>query len=179
MKLDKASSNILSRFADRPEMSVEDALQMVCADPSGPHDFYPLALLVEAKLLGLTYNISVPEGAENMREYAVAKSLYIETLPRSKDGSVTYDGCTVDGSSMLNEKIYMKANGFLYLNDKREAAKERYLSFALGVLASLITFVVTELLLTQPNMTMDNFNRDVSPSTSSPHQQTINDQQDR
>jgi hypothetical protein len=134
--------HILKTVAKRGEVSVAAAVRM--AKPSqGDHvDQYPLALLLEDGYLGVTFNHTPPAGAEKMREFSLATSLHMFTLPKDATGVVEYRGIRSSGSlSPENERIFLKAKGDLYLDEIRQKFRDRLWSFVLGFMAGLLATV--------------------------------------
>ena len=102
-------------------------------------DQYPLALLIEDNYLGMTLNHTPPSGAETMREFSLATTLHMLSLPKSADGAVHYHGIKSSGTiSTEDERVFLRAKGALYVDDYRQKRKERLWSFFLGFSAGFL-----------------------------------------
>jgi hypothetical protein len=107
-------------------------------------DQYPLALLLEDGYLGVTVNYTPPPGAEEMREFALAKTLHMFTLPKGADGVVHYSGIRSSGSmDPEKQSVFLKAKGGLYLEEQAQKFWDRIWSFVLGFSAGLLTAIAT------------------------------------
>lgn len=80
---------ILKTVAKRGEVSVSAAVRMAKPRHGDHVDQYPLALLLEDSYLGITFNHKPPVGAEEMREFSLARTLHMYTLPRMLPVSFT------------------------------------------------------------------------------------------
>jgi hypothetical protein len=95
---------ILARVAKRGEVPLDEAIQMAHGRGGDHRDQYPLALLLEAHYLGMTINYSPPEGAELMREYALAITLHMYLRPPEAEGGHTLHGCHDDRRARSEER---------------------------------------------------------------------------
>ena len=95
-------------------------------------DQYPLALLIEDRYLGFTVNHVPPNRAEEMREFSLATTLHMFTLPKDA-GGVHYHGITSSGSiDPEKERVFLRAKGALYLDEQRQRFWDRVWTFVLG-----------------------------------------------
>ncbi len=136
------SLQILKAVAKRGEVSLATAIAM--ARPlHGDHvDQYPLALLLEDGYLGVTINHKPAADAEEMREFFLARMLYMFTLPKDAEGVIHYLGTRSSGSiNPENERVFLKAKGALYLDEQRKKFNDRLWSFALGLTAGLLAAI--------------------------------------
>ncbi|HEV2731926.1 MAG TPA: hypothetical protein VGV15_17990 [Terriglobales bacterium] len=73
-------------------------------------DQYPLALLLEDGYPGVTVNHVPPDGAEEMREFSLATTLHMFTLPKDPGGAVHYLGIKSSGSiDPEKERVFIKS----------------------------------------------------------------------
>jgi hypothetical protein len=133
---------ILKTVAKRGEVSLAAAIRMA-APRHGDHlGQYPLALLLEDGYLGMTINYTPPAGAEKMREFSLAITLHIFTLPKDTDGAIHYLGIRSSGGMDPDkERVFMKAKGALYLDERRQKFWDRLWAFVLGLSAGLLAAV--------------------------------------
>src|ERR1035441_5854441 len=109
---------ILKRVAKRGEISLGEAIRMGRSRQRDHIDQYPLALLIEDNYLGMTLNHTPPSGAETMREFSLATTLHMLSLPKSADGAVHYHGIKSSGTiSTEDERVFLRAKGALYVDD--------------------------------------------------------------
>jgi len=134
---------ILEKVAERGELSLADAVRLAKSQHGNHLDQYPLALLLEEGYLGQTLNHTPPKGAKNMREFDLAIALYMWTLPKDAQGHRKYLDIKSQGSIDPNdERIFIKAKGALYLDEKRQKRRDRLLQFLIGfVTASLVALL--------------------------------------
>ena len=133
---------ILARVAKRGEVPLDEAIQMAHGRRGDHRDQYPLALLLEARYLGMTINYSPPEGAELMREYALAITLHMYLRPPEADGVIRYMGVTTTGGlDPKRERVFLTAKGALYLDEFRQKRWDRIWSVALGFATGLLVAV--------------------------------------
>jgi len=136
---------LLKRVSKEGELPLNEAMLLCARKINGHKDLYPLALLVESGYLGLTYNITPPENAEEMREFVMARYFYMNLLPRDGDGTVTYEGMKMNGANFAeSEKVFVKAKGFLYLADVQNRRNERIISYIIGFLSALTVVILSE-----------------------------------
>lgn len=134
--------HILKKVAKRGEVSVAVALGMAKPHHGDHLDQYPLALLLEDGYLGITFNHTPPEGAENMREFSLVTTLHMFTLPKDAAGVVHYLGIRSSGSlNPEKERVFLKAKGALYLDEVRQRFRDRMWSFVVGFSAGLLATV--------------------------------------
>jgi len=133
---------ILKAVAKRGELSLSDSLRLAKVRHKSHLDQYPLALLLEEDYLGMTLNHVPPQGAESMREFTLATTLHMFTLPKSQAGETHYLGIRSSGSvSPDKERVFIKAKGALYLGEQRQKFWDRLWSFILGfVVGTLVAF---------------------------------------
>jgi hypothetical protein len=133
---------ILARVAKRGEVPLDEAIQMAHGRRGDHRDQYPLALLLEAHYLGMTINYSPPEGAELMREYALAITLHMYLRPAEADGVIRYMGVmTTGGLDPKRERVFLTAKGALYLDEFRQKRWDRIWSVVLGFATGLLVAV--------------------------------------
>lgn len=139
---------LLKKVAKRGELSLRDAIEL----PKAPRDHtaqYPLALLIEEGYLGSTLDHQPPPGAENMREYSLAVSLHMFTLPKDSNGAVHYHGVpwppgvTSQGNvDPAQQRVFLKAKGALYLDQFAQKRWDRFWAFLSGAIAGLLVGIV-------------------------------------
>jgi len=135
---------ILKVVARHGEVSLAAVIRMAPPRHKSHIDQYPLALLLEEGYLGVTINYTPPVGAEEMREFALAKTLHMFTLPRGTDGVVHYSGIKSTGSmDPEKQSVFLKAKGDLYLDEQAQKFWDRIWSFVLGFSAGLLTAIAT------------------------------------
>lgn len=137
--MDHISLKLLRKIAKNGEISLQEALNIGKGRAKDHRDQYQLALLIEGEYLGYTLNHTPPEGAEKMREYSLAISLHMFTLPKGTDGTVEY--LKIIGSGGVepkNEKVFLKAKGALYLEEYDAKSKERLFALFLGVISAYL-----------------------------------------
>lgn len=133
---------ILKKVAKRGEVSVATAVRMAKPRHGDHLDQYPLALLLEDGYLGVTFNHTPPTGAEAMREFSLATTLHMFTLPKDASGAVEYLGIRSSGNlDAENACVFLKAKGALYLDEVRQKFRDRLWSFVLGFSAGLLTSI--------------------------------------
>ena len=134
------SLRILKQVQKNAEVTLAEAIQLAKARRGNHLDQYPLAMLLEGGYLGVTINDSPPSGQEKMREFALARSLHILSLPKREDGDVHYLGIVSTGTlDPSKERVFLKAKGALYLDEHRQKRSDRIWSFVLGLLAGVLT----------------------------------------
>jgi hypothetical protein len=142
--MNRVALKILKTVARRGEVSLAAALRLARPRHESHLDQYPLALLLEEGYLGLTINYTPPAGAEEMREFALAKTLHMFTLPKGQHRAVTYTGIKSSGS-MDPEKqwVFLRAKGSLYLDERAQKFWDRIWSFVLGFSVGILTAIAT------------------------------------
>jgi hypothetical protein len=134
---------ILKTVAKGGEVSLSAATEMAEKIHGNHIDQYPLALLLEEGFLGMTINYDPPDGAEEMREFGVARTLHMFNLPKDSNGSVSYLGITTSGGlDPKTEKVFIKAKGALYLDVNSQRLWDRIWTFAGGFGAGILVAVV-------------------------------------
>jgi hypothetical protein len=135
---------ILKKVSMSGEVSLAAVLRMAKPRHRNHLDQYPLALLLEAGYLGATINHTPPAGAEEMREFSLAITLYMFALPKDDKGIVNYLGIKSSGSIDLEkERVFLKAKGSLYLDELKQKFWDRMWSFVLGFSAGLLVAIAS------------------------------------
>ncbi len=148
----KYSNRLLRKLSKTGEVPLREAIRYCNPNPKGPDDLYPLALLIEAGYVGITFDYNPPNGAEEMREFALARTLFMDLLPRDNLGEAKYEGITISGAKFHEtEKVFMKAKGFLYLVEVSARRNERIISFVLGIVSALLAIWVREYFFSNKN----------------------------
>ena len=131
---------ILKAVAKHGEVSLATAIRLATPRHKNHIDQYPLSLLLEEGYLGMTMNHQPPAGAEKMREFTLATTLHVFSLPKGADGDVRYLGIVSTGSlDPGSERVFLKAKGALYLDERRQKFRDRFWFFVLGMLAGILT----------------------------------------
>jgi hypothetical protein len=129
------TSRILKLLAKEGEITMDRALAL----NTSRHDHVdqlPLAKLIECEYVGISLHSSKQESeyTNEVVELERAISLHMFTLPRDENGACQYLGITSTGSiDPRNERVYLRAKGALYLDEKEEKFRERLLSFVVGI----------------------------------------------
>src|SRR5437773_2998575 len=135
---------ILRKVAKRGEVSLATAIRLVKPRYGNHLDQYPLALLIEEGYLGMTIDHTPPPGAEAMREFSLATTLHMFTLPKNEHGEIHYLGIESTGSlDPATQHVFMKAKGALYLDEHRRKLRDRLWSFILGFIAGVLGPIVS------------------------------------
>jgi hypothetical protein len=142
---------ILKNVARRGELSLSAAIQFAKKSGGGDHiDQYPLALLIEEQYVGMTLDHEPPTGAEQMREFSLAMTLHMFTLPKDSSGTVHYLGIKSHGNvDPEQERVFLKAKGALYLDQFAQKHWDRVWSFASGFMGGVLAALLTALLKRQ------------------------------
>ena len=128
-----SARRILKAIAKNGELSLDAALRIATPCHRNHIDQYPLALLIEEQYAGMTINHIPPEGAEAMREFCLATTLHMFTLPKNDQGEAHYLDITSSRSiDPREERVFLKAKGALYLDAEREKRRDRLYSFIIG-----------------------------------------------
>jgi hypothetical protein len=78
-----------------------------------------------------------------MREFTLAKTLHMFTLPKDENGSVRYLQVTSAGTLNPEElSVFLKAKGALYLDEHVQKFRDRLWSLALGFIGGVFATVV-------------------------------------
>jgi hypothetical protein len=142
--VNRVALKILKMVAKSGEVSLASAIRMAAPSHRDHLDQYPLALLLEDGYLGTTISHAPPIGAEEMREFSLATTLHMFTLPRDADGVVHYLGIKSSGSiDPDKERVFLKAKGALYLDERVQKFWDRFWSFVLGFSAGLLAAIAT------------------------------------
>jgi hypothetical protein len=142
--MNRVTLRILKKVAKLGEVSLADAIQLGSQRQHNHLDQYPLALLLEEDYLGMTINHSPPSGAEAMREFSLATELHMFSLPKNKSGEVHYLGIVSTGSiDPNNERVFLKAKGALYLDERSQKTSDRIWFFVLGLMTGVLTTVAS------------------------------------
>jgi hypothetical protein len=138
---------ILRKVAKRGEVSLATAIRLVKPRYGNHLDQYPLALLIEEGYLGMTIEHTPPPGAEAMREFSLATTLHMFTLPKNEHGEIHYLGIKSTGSlDPATLHVFMKAKGALYLDEHRQTIRDRFWSlimFILGFISGVLGPIVS------------------------------------
>jgi hypothetical protein len=139
-KMKRVSLQILKAVAKRGELPLAAAIQMARRRAGGHLGQYPLALLLEDGYLGMTINHVPPPGAEEMREFSLATTLHMLTLPKGPEGATHYHGIRSMGSlNPEHERVFLKAKGALYLDELAQKSWDRLWSLTLGFIVGVLT----------------------------------------
>lgn len=137
--MNTSALRILRTVAKAGELPLETVLKLTPQIHNDHRDQYALALLIEDEYLGYTVKHTPPEGAEKMREFNLAITLHMETLPRKTDGSIEYLGIQSTGSiDQAWKKVFLKAKGALYLDAQNEKRKDRIFSLLIVVISAYL-----------------------------------------
>lgn len=143
-----SAKRILKELAKNGELSVDAAVKLAKPIRKDHIDQYPLALLIEAGYVGLTITYSPPSDAEEMREFALAKTLHMFGLPKDEHGEIRYLDIVTTGSlDPRKECIFLKAAGALYLESELQRQRERVYSFLVGFSAGFLSLLLSSWLL--------------------------------
>lgn len=135
---------LLRKLSQKGDISVKEAAKLLPSRKNKHRDFYPIVTLIEANYLGMTIDYVPPSNGEGMREFGMAHFLYMLTLPKDEEGIVEYNGIKSIGSmSSDSERIFIKADGFLYLESLKERRNERVATFFLGLFTALFVNYIT------------------------------------
>jgi hypothetical protein len=135
---------ILKKVAKSVEVSLADAVRLAPPHHKDHRDQYPLALLLEEGYLGMTVNHNPPTGTERMREFTVATTLHMFSIPKDERGDVEYHGISSTGSlDPKNESVFLRAKGALYLDERRQKRSDRIWSLALALTAGVLISIAS------------------------------------
>jgi len=125
-------------------VSLADAIRFAKPRHNNHLDQYPLALLLEESYLGMTVNHNPPDGADKMREFSLATMLHMLSLPKNAQGDTHYLGiASTGGLDPKNERVFLKAKGSLYLDERRKKRWDRFIVFAFGLVAGVLTAIAS------------------------------------
>jgi hypothetical protein len=140
----RTALRILKQVAKQGEVSLSTAIRMASSIHKSHLDQYPLALLLEEGYLGITVNHIPPEGMEMMREFSLAVTLHMFTLPRDAHGIIHYLGIKSSGSlDPEKERVFLKSKGYLYLDERAQRSWDRLWSFIAGFSAGCLVAIAT------------------------------------
>jgi hypothetical protein len=135
---------ILREVGKFGEVSLAAAIRLGQRHRMSHLEQYPLALLLEDGYLGMTINHSPPAGAEGMREFSLATTLHMFSLPKNERGEVHYLGIISKGGiDPEKERVFLKAKGALYLDERRQELWDRFWFFVLGLGAGVLTSIAS------------------------------------
>jgi hypothetical protein len=142
--MNRVALKILKTVAGRGEVSLATAIRMATPHHKSHLDQYSLALLLEDRYLGMTINYAPPTGAEEMREFSLATTLHMFTLPKDADGVIHYLGIKSSGSiDPDKERVFLRAKGALYLDERVQKFWDRFWAFVLGFSAGLLVAIAS------------------------------------
>lgn len=134
-----SARRILKAIAKNGELSLDAAIRLATPRHLNHVDQYPLALLIEEGYTGVTITHTPPSGAEEMREFSLATTLHMFSLPKNEHGEVHYLGITSSGSiDPRKERVFLKAKGALYLDEEDQKRWDRLYSFLIGFSAGFL-----------------------------------------
>jgi len=137
--LRRIALTILKKVAKQGEVSLGAAIRMAKPRYKSHLDQYPLALLLEEGYLGMTMNHIPPSGAEGMREFSLATTLHLFTVPKNAAGESHYLGIISSGGlNPDNEHVFLKVKGALYLDEHAQRFWDRLWTFILGFSGGLL-----------------------------------------
>ena len=135
---------LLKKIAKRGELSLKDAIEFPKSLPDHTAQ-YPLAMLIEEGYIGSTLDHQPPAGAEESREYSLAVSLHMYTLPKDDNGDVYYSGVvspfgvrSYGNVDTARERVFLKAKGALYLDQYAQKRWDRFWAFLSGAVAGVM-----------------------------------------
>jgi hypothetical protein len=151
MKIDVLTSSrrILYFLAKTGEASIRNTVEAAGSKSKDHMAVYPLALLVEAGFLGLTFEPALTPGAEaKMREDGVARILHVLMIDPDDDGITRYEKIQSWGSMNADtERAYLKSGGYVYLIEIEKQKRERFLAFCIGLVTSSLIYSVTDVVI--------------------------------
>lgn len=142
--MDTSALRILKEVGKPGEVSLAVAIRLAKPRHRSHLDQYPLALLIEEGFVGMTINHNPPSGAEAMREFSLATTLHMFSLPKNEHAEVHYARVTSTGSiDPEKERVFLKAKGALYLDEWRRRWWDRFWFFAVGLGAGVLTSIAS------------------------------------
>lgn len=142
--MNSTALRILKKVAKSGEVSLADAIRLARHHHKDHRDQYPLALLLEEGYLGMTVNHGPPTGTEKMREFTLANTLHIFSIPKNERGEVQYHGISSTGAlDPKDESVFLRAKGALYLDERRQKRSDRIWFFLLGLMAGVFTSIAS------------------------------------
>lgn len=137
--------SLLRGVSEEGEISVSNLSKLLKKRHGDHRDYYPLVSLIESEHLGISFNHTPPEGAENKREYTLSHSLYMLSLEQKNGEAPEYNGIISTGSlSPDNEKVFLKSKGALFLAELTEKRRDRLVYFLLGLISGITALVVKD-----------------------------------
>jgi len=138
-EMNRSALKILRAVAKHGELPVDDVVRIGSRVYGDHRDQYPLAMLIEEEYLGLTITQIPKDGAEGMREFSLAITLHMDSLPKAADGSVEYHGVRMTSSIDPNwRRVFLKARGSLYLTEREEKRTERLFVILVAVISACL-----------------------------------------
>jgi hypothetical protein len=135
---------ILTKVAKAGEVSLADAIRLARPHYKDHRDQFPLALLLEQDYLGMTVNHGPAAGGEKMREFSLAITLHMFSLPKNEHGDIHYRGnSSTGGLEPKDQRVFLRAKGALYLDERRQKRSDRIWFFVLGLIAGLLTSIAS------------------------------------
>lgn len=135
------ATKLLKVLAKNGEVTLEKAMFLTSTKFKDHRRYYPLALLLEEGYAGATVGNGDKGEAP---EFSYATFLYMLTLPKDKDGATYYMGMrSTGGIKAENERVYLRAKGALYLEEKTARARERVYSLVVAVSVGIIVALVS------------------------------------
>ncbi len=135
---------ILKKVAKSGEVSLAEAIRLARPHHKDHRDQYPLALLLEEGYLGMTVNHGPPAGTEKMREFTLATTLHMFSIPKDERGDVQYHGIrSTGGLDAKDETVFLKVKGSLYLDERKQKRWDRIWFFVLGLMAGVLTSIAS------------------------------------
>jgi hypothetical protein len=142
--MNRSAFRILREVSKSGEVSLATAIRLARPRHKSHIDQYPPSLLLEEGYLGMTISHNPPSGTEAMREFTLATTLHMLCLPKDARGDVHYLNISSTGSiDPKNERVFLKAKGALYLDERRQKLWDRFWFFALGLGAGLLTAIAS------------------------------------
>lgn len=103
--MNRVALKILKTVAKQREVSLAAAIRMTKPKHKNHLDQYPLAILLEEGYLGVTITHAPATGAEEMREFSLATTLHMFSLPKNANGETSYCGVESSGSIDPEEPV--------------------------------------------------------------------------
>jgi len=143
-RMKSSALRILREVEKLGDVSLAAAIRLAQPRHRSYLDQYPPALLLEDGYLGMTISHNPPAGAEAMREFSLACTLHMFSLPKSERGEVHYlDFISTGSIDPEKQRVFLKAKGALYLDERRQKWWDRFWFFVLGMGAGVLTAIVS------------------------------------
>jgi hypothetical protein len=137
------SLTILKAVARDGDLRLANALKLLSPVYNDHRDQYPLALLIENGFLGWTITHNPVPGAENMREYDLARTLHMNNI-KDSNGECHYQGTDFRcGIPPEHCRVFLKAKGSLYLDELAEKKAERRFTIIIAVVSAILGALFT------------------------------------